>query len=125
MLHSIVADIGPTGPLGRPVDRSHMHNWPDYAVAVWRNLKADGRTPDVVLIDGRFRVACFLASAMNLPAGAAILFDDYEGRSRYHVVERHMPLAAMEGRMAVFEVPKNLDYPAMAMDLAHYAVDYG
>lgn len=45
-----------------------------------------GKHFDLVLIDGRFRVACCLRSFSHLSENSIILFDDFRGRSYYHDV---------------------------------------
>ena len=65
------------------------------------NLKAD-----VILIDGRFRVASFLFSLINAKEGSIIIFDDYMNRPHYHVVEEVLEVYENFGRQAVFKVPK-------------------
>jgi protein O-GlcNAc transferase len=39
-----------------------------------------GVSPDVVLIDGCFRVACFLACWANIQRPTTVIFDDYTER---------------------------------------------
>ena len=60
--------------------------------------------PDLVLIDGRLRVFCFLITLKNAPNGTKIIFDDYINRSLYHVAEEFSPLLDKCGRQALFEV---------------------
>ncbi|MFU1981954.1 hypothetical protein [Bordetella hinzii] len=102
----IYVDIGPTGAWGTPTSREFMHLWPDYLKEPWRRLAQDGQTPDLILIDGRFRVASLLISLMHAPAGCVVLFDDYADRPVYHVVERFLKLRRKAGRMAEFVVPE-------------------
>ena len=45
-------------------------------------LMQSDRKPDVVLIDGRYRVACVAATAMNAPPETVILIHDFWGRGR-------------------------------------------
>ena len=74
----------------------------NYISNVWTfNLKAD-----VILIDGRFRVASFLFSLINAKEGSIIIFDDYTDRSHYHVVEEILEVYKKCGRQVVFKVPK-------------------
>ena len=102
----LAADIGPTGAWGSPIDESGIQRWPDYSASVWRRLTEKNWKPDLVLIDGRFRVACFLQAALHLAPGAKILFDDYRDREHYWPVSRVLEPAGFEGRMAVFDVPQ-------------------
>ena len=65
---------------------------------------------DVILIDGRFRVACFLYCLLKSKEGSFIFFDDYINRSYYHVVEDIIPAFDLCGRQAVFQVPKKFNH---------------
>jgi hypothetical protein len=104
------ADIGPTREWGNPADRSKVHLWPRYCSGVWARI-ANERLPqpDLVLIDGRFRVACLLATLVMGRPGTRILFDDYFDRPAYHRVETWAMPIGRAGRMAEFIVP---DLPA-------------
>lgn len=96
------ADIGPTGEWGHPKDETLFRQWPGYALSVWD--RPDFRQPDVVLIDGRFRVACLLATALRTQKPVVALFDDYRDRKPYHAIETLMKPTAMVGRMAQFDI---------------------
>lgn len=122
VLHSEIANIGPTKEWGMPVNNDAARNWPEYPLRVWSTLARDGMLPDLVLIDGRFRVASFLASVLHLAPGAMILFDDYTARENYHLVERHVQIFETVGRMTVFKVPAadKLDIKALAIDLTRH-----
>ncbi len=52
------ADIGPTGDWGTPIDESCIKRWPSYIAAPWREWARRKCLPDLVYVDGRFRVAC-------------------------------------------------------------------
>jgi hypothetical protein len=56
----------------------------------------------VVLVDGRFRAACFLTTLFRITRPVRLFFDDYAGRPIYHEVERYGAPVAMHGRMAEF-----------------------
>lgn len=101
----IYVNIGPTGDWGHPTSRDEEHRWPDYVRQPWSHLDAADDTPDLVLVDGRFRIASFLMSLKSAPAGCVILFDDYVDRPIYHVVERFLKPTRTAGRMAEFIVP--------------------
>ncbi len=101
-LHLHHADIGPTGKWGAPRDGKSRDRYPGYALSVWD--RPDFVQPDVVLIDGRFRVGCFLATLFRSSRPVTVLWDDYAGRPVYHVVERYVRPVAWHGRMARFEV---------------------
>ena len=101
-------DIGPTGAWGTPLSRESSTRWMLYPFSVWWKLMLHGSSPDLILIDGRFRVSCFLASLWLSKEGTVILLDDYIGRPYYHVVERFISPLRMAGRMAVFKKPLGL-----------------
>lgn len=103
-LHHV--DVGPTAAWGRPVDASTAERWPDYALSVWQ--RDDFRHPDVVLIDGRFRTACFIATAAKITRPVTVLFDDYARRRSYHRVEQVLAPSGIIGRMALFDLVPGL-----------------
>lgn len=74
-------DIGPTGKWGFPVGFDHATRWPDYPRAL------GDRTPDTVLVDGRFRVACAMNALARLDDGFVLLVHDYNRRPHYRVLE--------------------------------------
>jgi len=96
------ADIGPTKKWGMPVGSAAFRRFPGYALSVW-DLPGFEH-PDVVLIDGRFRPACLLATAFRITRPVTVLFDDYAERPTYHAIETMFRPSAMHGRMAEFAV---------------------
>lgn len=103
LVEIIHADIGATREWGQPVDHSGWRGYAAYPLAVWD--RKDFRQPDVVLVDGRFRAGCALATAFRTQRPVTLLFDDYAKRDHYHVVEKFIGApAAMIGRMACFEI---------------------
>jgi len=93
-------DVGLVENWGAPTSFKMRHNFKKYAQLLWLNNK----TPDLVLIDGRFRVSCFLTAVKFGPVGTKILFDDYTDRPFYHVVEEFCQKLDTCGRQALFEV---------------------
>ena len=101
-LHIHHEDIGATKAWGRPRNDAGWRGWHRYALSVWDQPWF--RQPEVVLIDGRFRVACFLATLLRTEAPVTVLFDDYTPRPAYAFVERYAAPAQIAGRMARFEL---------------------
>ncbi|MFZ1341278.1 MAG: hypothetical protein WAS26_19765 [Paracoccaceae bacterium] len=100
--HVLHADIGPTRDWGHPVDEARFRHWPDYALKVW---DAPGfRHPDVVLVDGRFRLGCFLTVAHQITRPVTLFFDDYTPRAAYRMAEALQAPAMIIGRMARFDL---------------------
>jgi len=81
----IHVDIGRIGKWGRPIDRSTIDRWPEYSSGIW-NVPGT-RDADLYLVDGRFRVACFMQTLLHCKPDALVLFHDYICRPKYHVVE--------------------------------------
>ena len=95
-------NLGEIENWGRPKTYEYRKHFIDYISCVWNfKLKAD-----VILIDGRFRVASFLFSLINAKEGSIIIFDDYMDRSHYHVVEEILEVYKKCGRQFFFKVPK-------------------
>ena len=98
-------NLGDLENWGRPKSYEYRDQFIDYISNVWSfNEKAD-----VILIDGRFRVACFLYSLINAKINSIIIFDDYNNRPYYHIIEEVVPVYKICGRQAVFRVPKNMN----------------
>lgn len=103
------ANLGEIGDWGHPKNNDLIHNWPSYFHGPWKLVHSRQLEPDTILIDGRFRVACFLYSMLNLRTPATILWDDYTPRPEYHVVESLVAPHRYADEMAFFEVPAPLD----------------
>lgn len=79
----------------------------------WKHLEAAGLVPDLILIDGRFRVACMLECLVRVKdQSSAIFFDDYFDREPYSVVERFADMVDRAGRMAIFRRKHSMDVQA-------------
>jgi len=101
-VHLHLGDIGPTKAWGHPSGESSFRKWPDYAISVWD--LPEFLHPDLVLIDGRFRAACFLTCLFRSTRPMTVLWDDYIDRPFYHRVEELIKPVEMIGRMARFEI---------------------
>ena len=102
-------DLGELKKWGRPKSYAHRSRFPEYINSIWER---DDK-PQLVLVDGRFRVACFLTSLLRADAGSIIVFDDYVNRPHYHIVEEFVTTQEIFGRQAYFEVPENMDREAI------------
>ena len=114
-------DIGPTGDWGAPVDDSAWRRYRRYPLGVWREHWREGGSPDLVVVDGRFRVACAIASLLHAAPGTPILFDDYTVRPQYHHLEHLISPVAVHDRIAELVVPDDLDR-GLAWDMLLEAV---
>ena len=98
-------DIGPVKGLGKPADDSKRENWPLYAAAPWDAKQ----TPDLVLIDGRFRVACILQAVLHAPRDCIVFAHDFWNRPRYHVVLPYLHWQQSVGSVGVFRIGDETD----------------
>lgn len=130
--HSMVkllhVNIGLTLEWGMPVftkpTRRRVRRWEDYPTAPWRYFRSIGQQPDLILVDGRFRVACVLESLLSLSpsSNAEILLDDYAGRPHYSVVEQFADLQ-MVGRMAILRPRKLMERIQVRRLVKQYCAD--
>lgn len=121
-------DIGMTEAWGAPVLQratpERVKKWRNYPQAPWAGFESK-QGPVLVLVDGRFRVACALSAAKHLSGkDAKILIDDYVGREHYRVVERHLEVKQLCGRMALFTPRADLDTKALEADIETYSADW-
>lgn len=125
----IHADIGLTGFWGRPLrarnpSAHRLRKWKAYPDTPWRFISGEDM-PDLVLIDGRFRVAATFTCCVNLQTypAAKILVDDYLERPEYHVIASHATLVKTVGRMAVFQPSVHGGEP-LAELISQYSADW-
>lgn len=111
-VHSVFVDLGPLGDWGRPKNYAARTKFVDYVDAPW----AEGRAPDLVLVDGRFRMACFLTSLMRAKPGTVIIFDDYAGRAHFEMAEDFVEPFQRNARQAAFLVPQQIDFANIAAE---------
>lgn len=98
----VLSDIGPTTDWGHPAGDDHWRRFARYPLGIWQR---DGfRHPDVVLVDGRFRIGCALATAFNVTRPVTLLFDDFTRHTGFRQVEEYLGRPEMTGRMARFRV---------------------
>ena len=83
-LHFTHADIGRTGDYGTPLDEAAKSRWADYHQTVWRDPAT--AAADLVLVDGRFRVACALEALARCQPHTILLIHDFWNRTHYHPI---------------------------------------
>jgi hypothetical protein len=100
------ADVGPVKRWGRPKHASSGLLWPRYVLAMPPSYLAKA---DLLLVDGRFRVACAIFSGAAMRAGSVICVHDYAKRPFYHVLAQDLRLLEVVDTLAIFE---NVPIPA-------------
>jgi len=86
---------------GHPADNSSMHLWRDYSTA-------DVGQPDLILIDGRFRVACGIQCCLKYP-NAIIMIHDFAHRTEYHPLLQFLDVFSSTDSLVVARVKPELD----------------
>ena len=106
------SNLGGVGDWGRPLSYEKIDSFSDYTDFLWKQKK----TPKLVLVDGRFRVCCFLTSLKFAEEGTTILFDDYTNRLHYHFVEKYVSRFKECGRQCMFVVPSKADIDMVELE---------
>ena len=107
-LELVHVDIGPTKKNGYPRGDSDEAEWKEYSNQTFSSC-GQAAQHRVVLVDGRFRVACFLKMLKSMAPEdlkrTQILIHDYN-RQYYHVIEEFAELVESHGRLALFQGKK-------------------
>lgn len=106
------ADIGPVKQWGYPIKPLVAGQALVYHSEIWSRIGAEISGNIMVLVDGRYRVACVLQALKNLPQPFTLLIHDYRDRKSYHIVEKIIGMPILIDTLAVFEV-----MPNQALDL--------
>lgn len=104
------ADIGPIGFLGGPGKGSDREEWPNYSRTPWTHL--NGHALDLILIDGRFRVACILDSLLRIDRRTVLAVHDFWNRPAYHAVLPFLDEIDRCESLGVFRVKREFDRAA-------------
>lgn len=116
-------DIGETGDWGYPVNKLKMDRWPKYHGAIWSDPGAS--EADFYMVDGRFRVACFMQAVLRARADSFIAIHDFANRSRYHVVREVAREVAVSENLSVFTRKPDFDRQRAAAILDQHALNPG
>jgi hypothetical protein len=115
----IHADIGPIQNWGNPVTEEaqlHIANYKNYFWSAWELLPAN---PDVVLIDGRFRVACAIMAALMIKNQKCLYYiHDYP--RTYTILEQFFDIKKSVESLSLFTRKKNFDFRAGLLELHKY-----
>jgi hypothetical protein len=108
-------DIGPVGDWGRPIDRRRIDHWPDYFLKVW------AKRPELVLIDGRFRVATALCAM--IAHSLIILMHDFD-RPNYAVLHKFADVTQRADSLVMLTRKRGLSDGPLLVALADAWTDY-
>ena len=111
-LSLIHVDLGPVKNWGKPRDHSLRGRWPAYALAPWH--REPELAPDLVFVDGRFRVASILAALLFGPPDVTVVVHDFWNRPEYHSVLDFAEVIEEAETLAVLRPAPGLDLRALA-----------
>ena len=111
-------DIGKTGEWGNPVDDLNKHLWVNY----YNAPKVDSHDFDLVLVDGRFRVACALTAIMDNP-DAILLIHDFPNRPQYYVVGKFTDTLKVSDTLVVMKRRPDVDLDDLLTTIEQYKYD--
>lgn len=116
-------DIGQTKEWGYPYDNKLMALFPDYSSKVFSCVDTD--LLEVVLIDGRFRIACTLMTILECQRNRKlkILIHDFYYREDYHVVLKYLNEIAKANTLGVFQIKPLLDVESLKEDYDRFKYD--
>ena len=85
----------------------------NYSNQITKLSKEEQDSIDLVLIDGRFRVACCLKCYDIIKDNCLIAFDDFLNRSGYHIVLEYFDIIekTQDNRMVILKKKKNVNIP--------------
>ncbi|MDG0801183.1 tetratricopeptide repeat protein [Pectobacterium polaris] len=115
-------DIGPTKAWGYPVDDIHREKFPHYSETI---LKHD-RTFNLILVDGRFRVACTLNAIKHILekkkniADSVIFIHDFWNRPDYHIVLEFLEKLKMAESAGAFKIKNDINISSLNEVLEKY-----
>ena len=109
----VFIDLGAIGILGFPNSTDKISDWHQYSSAI----HPFANRTDLVLIDGRFRVASALKSLMATSPGTPILFHDFFGRRGYYPVLKYTDIIGCAEEMVVLQLKDGADLKEMRKEL--------
>jgi hypothetical protein len=85
----------------------------NYSNQITKLSKEEQDSIDLILIDGRFRVACCLKCYDVIKDNCMIAFDDFLPRPHYNIVLEYFDIVekTTDNRMVILKKKKNVDIP--------------
>lgn len=113
-------DIGPTKYWGYPVNDDAKEKFPNFSSKIFEIT--DPSQYDLILVDGRFRVACALQSIINCyqNKNLRILIHDYSLRNEYTAVEKFLDVVESQKTLFVFKVKEGVNIDEVKEEYEKY-----
>lgn len=104
LLHFV--DLGPAGALSKLEMGTYGNDGVNYYTEVWNFSQA--LNADLVMVDGKFRVACFLSALLHCQADTTFLIHDFE-RTVYAVIADFVDEVVAVDRLVAFRKRSDFD----------------
>jgi hypothetical protein len=114
-------DIGLTIEWGYPSDSGTRERWPDYHRKIW--VRSESSDADLYMVDGRFRVACFMQVLLHGRRDALIMIHDFDFRGEYHVIREVAREIAVADSLSMLQRRDDRNETHMREILAAYEYD--
>lgn len=101
---------------GYPGNNTNINDWKKYIQSYKKEYNAD-----IILIDGRFRVACALDIFSKIRNDTIIIIHDYGYRNQYHIIEKFYIKIKEWDSLAVFV--KNPNIISIPLHLYNYYIN--
>jgi len=123
MWQPLHANIGQVGEWGAPHTTTPRTRWLSYHQHCWGLFSK--RDFDLVLIDGRFRVACVCQTLLRCNGQDMILaVHDFWHRPGYHVVLDFIDAIHQVDSLGIFKAKASIDWRKLAVILQEYQFVY-
>lgn len=116
-------DIGPKREWGYPKPNNDQNRFEAYSSNIFDSINC--KSIDLVLIDGRFRVACTLKTIMSCcdNDNLKIMIHDFWNREHYHILLNYLDVERKADKMGLFDIKKNIDMESVKKDYEIYKLN--
>jgi hypothetical protein len=122
-LYIFPVNIGPTRDWGYPESDNDEILFEAYSSSIFESI--DGKSIDLALVDGRFRVACTLKIILSCCENKQlnILIHDFWDRQQYHVVLKYLDVVKKADSIGLFTIKKDVDLESVQNDYESYKLN--
>ena len=116
-------DIGPAGKWGYPKLDEYQNQFEEYSSNIFELI--DRSAIDLVLVDGRFRVACALKIILSCHENnnLRIMIHDFWNREEYHVLLKYFDTIKKADTIGVFSIKDSVDISSVENDYEAYKLN--
>lgn len=115
-------DTGEIKKWGRLKNDLKKDEWPHYYQTIWDDYEF--ANPDIVLIDGRFRVMCALNAIPHINRKTIVLFHDFTAPKKYDSILQFFDVIDHVGSLYVLKVKDSIDMESLESMKNEFQHDY-